>query len=252
FWLEGISDEYLEKVYAASTCLIMASEGEGFGLPLIEAARYKLPIVARDIPVFREVAGEYAYYFENSRDPRVMVDAIKSWLVLYKENKHPKSDNMPCLTWKESTENLLKIILNDNWTYKVLSDGSLRLNTIYNHKAFRLNWGRGWSEPEDNFRWTNGKDAELIFSLNDNVLSNAKEMRLLFNTLGEQHISVSLNGKLLFDGSVYGENREIAFQHCDFRKGENKLFFLLPDARQPDNGDKRYLAIAFKELEIKS
>ena len=54
-WLEGISDEYLDKVYAASTCLIAASEGEGFGLPLIEAAQHKLPIIARDIPVFREV-----------------------------------------------------------------------------------------------------------------------------------------------------------------------------------------------------
>src|SRR5262249_6327442 len=36
FWLEGISDEYLEKVYAAGACLIAASYGEGFGLPLIE------------------------------------------------------------------------------------------------------------------------------------------------------------------------------------------------------------------------
>ena len=52
FWLEGISDEYLEKVYKTSTCLIAASEGEGFGLPLIEAAQHKLPIIARDIPVF--------------------------------------------------------------------------------------------------------------------------------------------------------------------------------------------------------
>jgi glycosyltransferase involved in cell wall biosynthesis len=65
FWLEGISDEYLEKVYAASTCLIAASEGEGFGLPLIEAAQHKLPIIARDIQVFREVAGEYAFYFSG-------------------------------------------------------------------------------------------------------------------------------------------------------------------------------------------
>ncbi len=46
FWLEGISDEYLEKVYEASTCLIFASEGEGFGLPLIEAAKHGLPIIA--------------------------------------------------------------------------------------------------------------------------------------------------------------------------------------------------------------
>ena len=49
FRLQGISDEYLEQVYAASTCLIAASINEGFGLPLIEAARHGIPIVARDI-----------------------------------------------------------------------------------------------------------------------------------------------------------------------------------------------------------
>jgi hypothetical protein len=30
FWLEDISDEYLQKLYAVSACLIAASEGEGF------------------------------------------------------------------------------------------------------------------------------------------------------------------------------------------------------------------------------
>lgn len=44
----------------SSTCLIAASFGEGFGLPLIEAAQHGLPIMARDIAVFREVAKEYA------------------------------------------------------------------------------------------------------------------------------------------------------------------------------------------------
>ena len=66
FWLEGISDEYLEKVYAASACLIASSYGEGFGLPLIEAAKHGLPIFGRDIPVFREVAGEHASYFKSN------------------------------------------------------------------------------------------------------------------------------------------------------------------------------------------
>ena len=110
FWLEGISDEYLEKVYAASTCLIAASEGEGFGLPLIEAAQYKLPIIARDIPVFREVAGSDAYYFENDKDPEVLADAINQWLNLFAEETHPKSDDMPWLTWHQSTQQLATII----------------------------------------------------------------------------------------------------------------------------------------------
>ena len=38
FWLETASDELLEEVYARSTCLLAASEAEGFGLPLIEAS----------------------------------------------------------------------------------------------------------------------------------------------------------------------------------------------------------------------
>ena len=110
FWLEGISDEYLEKVYANSRCLIAASEGEGFGLPLIEAAQYGLPIIARDIPVFREVAGNFAYYFDNSNDPDVVCRAVIDWLKLFDEGVHPRSENMPWLTWSESAKNLLACV----------------------------------------------------------------------------------------------------------------------------------------------
>jgi glycosyltransferase involved in cell wall biosynthesis len=105
-WLEGISDEYLEKVYAASTCLIAASYGEGFGLPLIEAAQHKLPIIARDIPVFREVAGEHAFYF-SATSPDGLAGAIEEWLGLHANDKHPKSDTMPWLTWAQSSSDLL-------------------------------------------------------------------------------------------------------------------------------------------------
>lgn len=110
FWLDGISDEYLEKIYAASSCLIAASYGEGFGLPLIEGAQHKLSIIARDIPVFREVAGEHAYYFkaETSDD---LAHEIRVWLRLFDSKQHPKSDGMHWLTWKESARRLAEIIL---------------------------------------------------------------------------------------------------------------------------------------------
>jgi glycosyltransferase involved in cell wall biosynthesis len=110
FWLDGISDEYLEKVYAASTCLIAASYGEGFGLPLIEAAQHKLSIIARDIPVFREVAGEYAYYFDAASSDG-LAQAIKTWFFLYENKQHPQSDLMPWLTWKQSARQLSQTVL---------------------------------------------------------------------------------------------------------------------------------------------
>jgi glycosyltransferase involved in cell wall biosynthesis len=111
FWLEGISDEYLEKVYAASSCLIVASSGEGFGLPLIEAAQHKLPIIARDIPIFREVAGEHVFYFSGLLTEN-LAHAILTWLELNQKKIHPKSECMHYLTWHKSAANLLNSILN--------------------------------------------------------------------------------------------------------------------------------------------
>lgn len=111
FWLESVSDEYLERIYAASDCLLAASEGEGFGLPLIEAARHGLPILARDIAVFREVAGDHAAYFAGL-DPSDLVRAIENWLKLYQDDRHPKPTGISWVSWRESAEQLMAAVLN--------------------------------------------------------------------------------------------------------------------------------------------
>lgn len=110
FWFDGISDEYLEKVYAASTCLVAASYGEGFGLPLIEAAQLGVPIIARDIAVFREVAGNHAYYFDGMTAAG-LGQAIRAWLELHKKGLHPASNGMPWLTWKQSASQLIDVVI---------------------------------------------------------------------------------------------------------------------------------------------
>ncbi|MBP0633994.1 glycosyltransferase [Cupriavidus sp. AcVe19-6a] len=107
FWLESVTDEYLSRVYAASSCLVAASYGEGFGLPLIEAARHGLPIIARDLPVFREVAGEHAYYFSANQGSDLAA-AIKTWLELRKNEQEPSSREIPFLTWTQSAQNFAK------------------------------------------------------------------------------------------------------------------------------------------------
>lgn len=42
----------------------MPSLAEGFGVPIIEALAANTPVLCSDIPVFREVAGELADYFD--------------------------------------------------------------------------------------------------------------------------------------------------------------------------------------------
>lgn len=109
FWLNAITDEFLEQVYDASACLIAASDSEGFGLPLIEAAQHALPIVARDIPVFREVAGQHATYFQG-RTPDALAETLMQWLDEHVDGNAVQSHAMPWLTWSASTRQLIAAI----------------------------------------------------------------------------------------------------------------------------------------------
>lgn len=118
FWLAGISDEMLQKLYAASSALLAPSEGEGFGLPLIEAAQKGIPILARNLPVFREVAGEHAAYFDGLA-PQDLAAAVTTWLELQREGKAPPSTGMPWLTWDGSARQVLDALVGQRW-YKTL------------------------------------------------------------------------------------------------------------------------------------
>jgi glycosyltransferase involved in cell wall biosynthesis len=121
FWFEDVNDEYLDGIYGACSCLIAASEGEGFGLPLIEAAQHGLPILARDIRVFREIVGEHASFFKG-RTPEALAEAITKWLRLRAQNRQPASEGIPRVTWAQSADRLKTILLEGDW-YKIWSAG---------------------------------------------------------------------------------------------------------------------------------
>jgi glycosyltransferase involved in cell wall biosynthesis len=124
-WLQSISDETLEEVYHSARALLVASEGEDFGLPLVEAAKHGLPIIARDIPEFREVASENAHYF-SGHDAQTLADALAGWLAL--GNSVPRSSDIRWLTWDQSSRELLDVILANNW-YRSWPDRSMPLRS---------------------------------------------------------------------------------------------------------------------------
>lgn len=63
YWLTQADDFDLIQAYKKSHALLFPSLVEGFGLPLVEALSYSLPIICSDIPVFHEIAGDNACYF---------------------------------------------------------------------------------------------------------------------------------------------------------------------------------------------
>jgi glycosyltransferase involved in cell wall biosynthesis len=121
FWFNGVSDEMLLELYEHSSALLAASEGEGFGLPLIEAAQKGLPIIARGIPVFREVAGEHAFYFDGT-SPEDLAAAIEQWLALHAAGRAPGSNGMPWLTWRQSARQLMDAVIHDRHHASVSAD----------------------------------------------------------------------------------------------------------------------------------
>jgi len=112
FWLEGISDEFLAEIYQICSCVVAASLNEGFGLSLVEAAKYGVPIVANDIPVFREIADGHAEFFEAGQ-PEQLADMLGDWVHRFHEGRHIASKGLKPLTWQRSTEYLKQRLLNN-------------------------------------------------------------------------------------------------------------------------------------------
>lgn len=103
-WLDGASDELLAELYASATGLIAASHGEGFGLPLVEALAHGTPVLARDLPVFREVGGDLFEYFSDDT-PASLAQSIDNWLSALPSDKVPRSPVL--VTWKDSANALV-------------------------------------------------------------------------------------------------------------------------------------------------
>ena len=123
-WLENASDELLEHLYGSCSALIAASHGEGFGLPIVEAARHGLPVLARDIPVFREVAGEHVTYFTDD-EAGALAAALDRWLSDRRDGKTPDPRGIEVFNWRTSAERLCAVVLGNAW-YRAWSPGNLR------------------------------------------------------------------------------------------------------------------------------
>ncbi|MEW6255463.1 MAG: glycosyltransferase [Pseudomonadota bacterium] len=68
FWFEGLEDVDVNCAYSRAYGFLFPSLAEGFGLPILEAAGRGLLVLARDMPVAREILGEAALYFADRRD----------------------------------------------------------------------------------------------------------------------------------------------------------------------------------------
>jgi glycosyltransferase involved in cell wall biosynthesis len=74
-----LSREAVAEQYRKATLVVLPSDAEGFGLPLVEAMASGTPVVASDLPVLREVGGGAATYAPVG-DTEAWTDAIRGLL----------------------------------------------------------------------------------------------------------------------------------------------------------------------------
>ena len=80
-FLNGASDEAYQSALRDAFALVSASRDEGFGLPVVEAQAVGTPVVLADTPIFREIGGDPAGFF----DP----DGVASFVAAVRELEDP-------------------------------------------------------------------------------------------------------------------------------------------------------------------
>lgn len=73
--MAGCSDQEMHQLLAGAQAILMPSFVEGFGLPVIEALQQGVPVIASDLPVFREIVGDIPTYVRPD-DQRAWVSAV--------------------------------------------------------------------------------------------------------------------------------------------------------------------------------
>jgi hypothetical protein len=126
-------------------------------------------------------------------------------------------------------------------------------------EADRFTW-YGWSWGEKDFRWSDGKEAAIAFAVEesrDSILLVRLGAFVFKDKLGEQHVSILLNGSRLEELTL---NAEPAKEYCfpvdrNLLQARNTLVFKLPDAASPKSlglsPDQRRLAIRIESIELR-
>ena len=97
-WIRDVDDAELAQQYAAADLLLAPSRAEGYGLPVVEALAHGVPVLARDIPVFREICGDQIAYFDRDAE---LPDAILGALA------HPRPAPPPPHTWSDTATTVI-------------------------------------------------------------------------------------------------------------------------------------------------
>lgn len=106
-----VSDEELAILYRNAVAYVIPSLSEGFGLPALEAMASRLPVIASDITVLREVCGDNVLYVDPN-NPQDIADKVKNLMADSKLREKLISEGLERVrqfSWRKTATQTLQV-----------------------------------------------------------------------------------------------------------------------------------------------
>jgi len=106
----GVTDEEYNALLARATALVSLSRAEGYGLPLVEAMALGTPVIASDIPIFREVGSDAASYVDPD-SPAAFTAAVQELRdrQFWQKRSRRSVERAADFSWEDSARQLLSV-----------------------------------------------------------------------------------------------------------------------------------------------
>jgi len=257
----------------------VSSKLVSFGIPLILAKPFassglmkisKAPVSLSDIPItiFKELNMStniegISLFDENTISPRERKFYMYNW-----KNDDWSKEYLPPMneytvsgfswlssswtpTYRELSNNGVKSIAPPLYKYNTQISFCVGGNSGY-YK------GAGWSEPEESFTWTDGKNASLIIPIenhNKDLILRASLIPFTIDKIDKQKVDIYVNGESVGQWNVCKPGQYDIVLPKEYVTGSQlKIVFRVSDPASPFSqgisNDKRDLGIAFKSIEI--
>lgn len=109
-FLDFVPDEDLPTLYKNATCFVLPSLYEGFGLPVLEAMSFGIPVVVSNTSSLPEIAGEAGVYV-NPHDVEDITNGLNRVLRENNSDRIKKGkERAKMFTWDKAAEKVMKVL----------------------------------------------------------------------------------------------------------------------------------------------
>lgn len=110
-FLKNISNEELGHIYSNAKVFCFVSLDEGFGLPIVEAMSFGIPVICSNISVMPEVSGNAGILVDPYSENQIAdkIDLLLSDKLFYEQQQKLSIKKASEYSWEKSTEKIIKL-----------------------------------------------------------------------------------------------------------------------------------------------